>query len=103
VESSIYLNSREAESNIYPEVAQIQVPVVVVRAGRERKHGVFDLAASPTAPDLASKFPRGREVLLADATHFIPMEQPERVAEEIRELVAATSVRTTPRGESARL
>jgi pimeloyl-ACP methyl ester carboxylesterase len=89
VEASIYGNSREPGSNIYAEVAQLRHPVVVMRAGRERKHGVFDLAASPTAPDLASRFAHGREVLLPEASHFIPMEAPERVAEEIRQLAGA--------------
>jgi pimeloyl-ACP methyl ester carboxylesterase len=86
VELSIYLNSREPASNIYAEVAQLPHPVVVMRAGRERQHKVFDLAASPTAVDLASRFAHGRDVLLPEATHFIPMEVPERVAEAIGKL-----------------
>ena len=85
VEASIYLNSREPGSNIYAEVAQVQQPVVVMRAGRERQHGIFDLAASPTAADLASRFADGRDIVLPDASHFIPMETPEIVVEEIRE------------------
>jgi pimeloyl-ACP methyl ester carboxylesterase len=86
VEASIYLNSKEPESNIYAEVAAIRHPVTVMRAGRERQPGAFDLAASPTAPDLASRFARGREVLLPGASHYIPMEEPEMVADEIRKL-----------------
>jgi pimeloyl-ACP methyl ester carboxylesterase len=88
VEASIYLNSKEPESNIYPEVARIRHPVTVMRAGRERHPGKFDLAASPTAPDLASCFARGREVLLPGASHYIAMEEPEMVADEIRKLAA---------------
>jgi hypothetical protein len=38
--------------------------------------------------DLASRFAHGRDVLLPEATHFIPMEVPERVAEEIGKLAA---------------
>ena len=68
------------------EVAQVQQPVVVMRAGTERKPGAFDLAASPTAPDLASRFAHGRDIVLPEASHFIPMEQPELVAEEIEKL-----------------
>ena len=74
VEASIYENSKAAGSNVYPEIAQIQHPVVVMRAGTERKPGVFDLAASPTAPDLASRFAHGRDIVLPDASHFIAME-----------------------------
>jgi len=88
VEASIYVNSKRAAANIYAEVAQLQHPVVVMRAGRGRQPGVFDLAASPTAPDLASRFAHGREVVLPEASHFIAMEEPEMVADEIRKLEA---------------
>jgi pimeloyl-ACP methyl ester carboxylesterase len=88
VEASIYLNSKEPGSNIYPEVAMVKVPVVVLRAGKTREPYQFDLSASPTAPDLAARFACGREVVLDDATHYIAMEAPERVAEEIRALDA---------------
>lgn len=88
VEASIYLNSREPGANIHAEIAQIPHPVVVMRAGKERQPGVFDLAASPTAPDLASRFARGREVVLAEASHYIAMEEPAMVADEIRQLAA---------------
>jgi pimeloyl-ACP methyl ester carboxylesterase len=57
-----------------------------MRAGRERQHEVFDLAASPTAADLASRFTHGRDVVLPEATHFIPMEVPETVAEAVGRL-----------------
>ena len=103
VEASIYMNSREPGSNIYAEVAKVQQPVVVMRAGRERQHGVVDLAASPTAADLASRFSDGRDILLPEASHFIPMETPEIVVEEIGNLAAATSDRTVQPGESVRL
>jgi pimeloyl-ACP methyl ester carboxylesterase len=91
VEASIYLNSKEPGSNIYPEVAQVRQPVVVMRAGKTREPGVFDLSASPTAPDLAAKFANGREIVMADASHYIAMEWPERVVEEIRALDALTT------------
>jgi len=87
VEASIYENSKAPESNIYAEIATVRHPVSVMRAGKERLETVFDLGASPTAPDLAAKFAHGREVLMEGASHFIPMETPERVAEEIRALL----------------
>ncbi len=90
VEASIYHNSKEPASNIYQEVAMVKHPVVVMRAERERKPGVFDLSASPTAPDLATRFANAREVVMQDASHYIAMESPERVAEEIRKLEALT-------------
>jgi lipase len=87
VEASIYLNSKEPGSNIYHEVAMVQEPVVVLRAARTREAYNFDLSASPTSPELASHFAHGREVVLEGASHYIAMETPERVAEEIRGLL----------------
>jgi pimeloyl-ACP methyl ester carboxylesterase len=88
VEASIYLNSKEPGSNIYPEIATVRQPVVVLRAGKTRNAEIFDLSASPTAPDLASRFACGREVVLPDASHYIAMESPEKVVEEILALDA---------------
>ena len=86
VEASIYENSKEPASDIYPEIATVRHPVTVLRAARTREANVFNLSASPTAPDLASHFVNGHEVVLENATHYIAMEQPERVAAEIRKL-----------------
>jgi len=88
VEASIYHYSKDPGANIYAEVAQVRQPVVVMRADRERKPGVFDLGSSPTAADLAGKFSAGREVVLAGASHYFVMEQPGIVAEELRKLAA---------------
>lgn len=87
VEASIYAESTAPESNIYSEIATVAVPVTVIRAGSVRQPGALDLSASPTAPNLAARFPHGRDIVLADRSHFIPMEAPERVAQEIAELL----------------
>jgi lipase len=89
VEASIYENSKTPESNIYAEVAMVKHPVVVIRAGRTRSAEVFDLGASPTSPELASRFQNGREIVLEGASHYIAMEEPDRVGEEIRRLAMA--------------
>jgi pimeloyl-ACP methyl ester carboxylesterase len=86
IEASIYHESRVPESNIYPDIERIQQPVTVIRAGKTREPGVFDLSTSPTAPDLAAHFPHGRDIVFADCTHYIPMEAPERIAELVAEL-----------------
>jgi lipase len=83
VEASIYENSKQLEANIYPEIARVRHPVVVMRAACTRGPEVFDLGASPTAPDLASHFVNGREIVLPDATHYIAMECPDEVAAQI--------------------
>ncbi len=86
VEASIYAESNAPESNIYPEIGAVAAPVTVMRAGAVRQPGALDLSASPTAPDLAARFRNGRDIVLPDRSHFIPMEAPERVAEEISRL-----------------
>jgi len=87
IEASIYRNSRTPESNIYPEVAAVRQPVMVMRAGAVRDPVGFDLNASPTAVDLAAKFMRGRDLILPACTHYIPMERPDLVAQEARQLL----------------
>jgi pimeloyl-ACP methyl ester carboxylesterase len=67
------------------------MPVTVMRAGTTARPGVFDLNASPTWEKLAERFPRGRDVFLAERNHFIPMEAPELVAEEIRAAIETTA------------
>lgn len=86
-EASIYEESIAPASNIYAEVAQAAAPVTILRAGIARKPGQLDLAASPTAADLATHFARGRDVVLEGASHFIPMEVPGRVIEEVRTMI----------------
>ena len=87
IEASIYWNSKTPDANIYPDIATIRQPAVVMRAGTVRTPGVFDLAASPTAVDLASKFARGRDMVLPGCSHYIAMERPDLVVEEIRQLL----------------
>lgn len=84
-EASIYECSKEPEANLHAQIPSVPVPVTVLRAGYT---GPRPFSSSPTDPQLASRFPRGRDVLLAEHSHFIPMETPETVAEEIRRLLA---------------
>jgi len=89
VEASIYGHSTAPESYLYREIPQLAQPVVVMRAATAARPGMLELSASPAAPDLASKFQHGRDVYLKDRNHFIPMEWPEGVAEEIRRMTAS--------------
>jgi pimeloyl-ACP methyl ester carboxylesterase len=94
VEASIYECSHEAETDLHPLLAAIEHPVTILRAGKAPRPGVFDLSTSPTTPDLVTRFPNAREILLAGRNHYIPMEAPELV-------VAAISDRTAPSAEAA--
>jgi pimeloyl-ACP methyl ester carboxylesterase len=87
IEASIYHESKTSQSNIYPEIARLTLPVTVIRAGRPRRPGVFDLSTSPTAENLASYFADAVDKVYADCTHYIPQEAPDRIAQEIVALV----------------
>jgi lipase len=81
IEASIYAASNAPEANLHPLLGAVMAPVTVVRGGIPWNLEKFDLAASPTDPALASRFPNGRDVLLEGRSHYIPMESPELVAE----------------------
>jgi lipase len=83
IEASIYEHSRVLESNIYAEIARLQVPVHVVRGGFDDE--AHFMAKTLTSPDLAASFARGRDTLLAEHSHFIPMEAPALTARFIAE------------------
>ena len=87
VEASIYAVSNAPDANLYPLLERIEQPVTVMRGGIPWNTERFDLAASPTAPDLAEQFAKGRDICLQGRSHYIPMESPELVAEEIRRLI----------------
>jgi lipase len=86
IEASIYEASPAVESNIYPEIATIAIPVHVVRSGRYRDPANV-MGSSPTAPDLAASFARGTDTCLREQSHFIPMESPELTAKFITEML----------------
>jgi lipase len=87
IEASIYEGSTALESNIYPEIAQIKIPVHVVRAGRYPDPADV-MRRSITAPGLAANFARGADTCLAEYSHFIPMEAPLLAAKIILEALA---------------
>ena len=83
VEASIYECSKEAEANLHPVLSSVLQPTVILRAGYT---GDRPFSQSPTDPQLAARLPHGADVLLPSHTHFIPMEAPELIAQQIREL-----------------
>ena len=82
VEASIYSNGTALDANIYAEISRVRIPVQVIRTSRfvvER----FDFLSSPTAPDVASKFPNAVDRRYPDHSHFLPMEAPDLAADLI--------------------
>lgn len=73
---------------IYASIRALQMPVLVVRA-RAGDPAVlpWDPLGSPTWPALAQEFRHGRDLLLADKTHMLPMEDPALVARLIAQAI----------------
>ena len=83
VEAEIYAASNLPDADLRPMLGRVEAPVTVVRGGIPWKMDRFDLAASPTDPQLAAAFGKGEDVVLEGRSHYIPMETPEIVAERI--------------------
>jgi pimeloyl-ACP methyl ester carboxylesterase len=85
IEAAIYMGS--SGRDIHAQLSKVQVPVTVLRARartvEQQAGGQMDFSTSPTFPELASRFPQGRDVHLADHSHFIPMEDPQLAAQYI--------------------
>ena len=103
IEAAVYQQANVPASDLHLRIPVIEQPVTVVRGGIPWVPGTFNLAASPTAPDLASWFPNGRDLMLTGRTHYIPMESPEWVAEQVAAISdRAISDRTATTGGSVR-
>lgn len=82
IEAQIYM--RSLEDPIHSHFHKIQQPVTVFRASpRGPETPRFDFSRSPTCPALATQFALGRDVFLPALSHFIPMQEPELVAQWI--------------------
>lgn len=66
--------------NPYPQLSSVTMPVTILRAKFSPREGQMDFTNSPTWTELASVFPDARDVHLPDLTHFMPMQDPERIA-----------------------
>jgi lipase len=86
IEASIYEASGLDDANLHGILGGIDVPVTVIRSASpmRRDGATMDMAASPTAPDLARDFRHGKDVK-TPYSHFIPMEAPAFIAGRITE------------------
>lgn len=83
IEAQMYLGATQAQ--IYDVLPLVTQPVVVMRASpRPTNSKAMDFSKSPTAPDLAASFPNGTDLFFPDLSHFIPMQRPDLVADQIR-------------------
>ena len=83
IEASIYPLWNRAEADISKELAQIEQPTTVMRSGKLMSKDKFDLSTSATDPELASRIPNATDIYLENASHFIPMEHPELVVNQL--------------------
>ena len=86
IEAATYAGS--SGGDIYDEIATIEIPVRILRAQERTQDYAADMSRSPTAPDLASHFQHAEDVYLPQYTHFIPMQDPAFIAEQIRQFAS---------------
>jgi pimeloyl-ACP methyl ester carboxylesterase len=91
LEAAIYASSNAPDANLSSEIPKVGASVTVIRARPPANPAVFDLATSPTWPQLASQFPHGHEVYLPDSNHYIPMEFPDLVTGAIRTILGSAA------------
>ena len=89
LEASVYMGSWR--SNPYCFISDIGCPTSVIRAKQEERSGLMDFSNSPTWPGLAAALRHGRDLHWADHTHFIPMEDPARLAAFIMQEIESAS------------
>ncbi len=87
LEASAYMGSWQ--SNPYEWIGEVTCKTTVLRARNAERAGPMDFSISPTAPDLWQKFPNATDLHWSDLSHFIPMEQPDRLAALIGDLVSS--------------
>ncbi len=85
LEASAYMGSWR--NNPYAWLGEIACPTTVLRARNAERQGAMDFSISPTAPDLASHIRGATDIHWNEVSHFIPMEEPDRLAALIQTLV----------------
>lgn len=88
VEAHVYMTAR-TNGEIYNAVRQLTIPVHIIRAKLPDPDAGQDFSSSPTWPGLVGEFANAREVHLQACSHFIPMQEPELVVQQLREEIAA--------------
>ncbi|MEW4466524.1 alpha/beta hydrolase [Parasphingorhabdus sp. JC815] len=80
LEASVYEGFRLVDP--YPFVERISLPVAILRAqmAEDDVTAVRDFANSPTWPDLVNSFANAKELYIPELSHFMPMQDPERIA-----------------------
>ena len=86
IEAATYGGS--AGGDIYDEIGTIDIPVRILRARERTAQSPADMSSSPTNPELVKHFSNAEDVYLPQFSHFIPMEAPGFVADQLRAMAA---------------
>lgn len=78
LEASMYQNALRADP--YAWLGRLDAPVTLIRAPSGERGGDLDFSQSPTWSGLGAHIGAVRDELWDGNSHFIPMENPERVA-----------------------
>ncbi|MEP2989422.1 MAG: alpha/beta hydrolase [Parasphingorhabdus sp.] len=81
VEGAVYGTSGALDP--WPLIEKVKQPVSVLRAPKLNLKEGFDFASSPTPDHLADAFFDGTDVYVPELTHFMPMQDPKRIADLI--------------------
>lgn len=78
VEGAVYGTSAAVDP--WPLIEKVKQPISVLRAPKLDLKDGFDFASSPTPDFLADAFSDGTDVYVPELTHFMPMQDPKRIA-----------------------
>lgn len=82
-EASVYQKATHFK-DMYKVVESLSLPIIIIRAMEpENPEDQRSFMFSPTWPNLAAKLPLGKDIYLKDASHLIPMQNPEFIADLI--------------------
>ena len=88
VEAQVYMTSR-TNGAIYQAVRQLDIPIHIMRAKLPAADAAHDFSSSPTWPGLVHEFANATEVHLEKCSHFIPMQAPQLVIQQLQSEVVA--------------
>jgi pimeloyl-ACP methyl ester carboxylesterase len=84
IEATIYERSNWPDADISAELSTIQIDTTIMRSGKLMTREKFDLSASATDPNLASRMPNAKDIYLPECSHFIPMEHPKLIIDALK-------------------
>lgn len=87
LEASVYMGSWRTNPHAFTKL--ISCPTTVIRAKQAERSGMMDFSNSPTWPGLAASLCDGRDLHWSDRSHFIPMEDPVRLAALVAQEIEA--------------